>query len=252
MLRCPICKSDIKTTSNTNLKCIRCGFDDIRTEFINDEERIFWQTYVVAPCKYAYNLSNMLSCGLSKLKEEVDDLSGVIANISEEIKKEQGDISDVRRTVTQLNRKVTVIDKNIEKLSAGNVVSRNNYGSAAPTQPQTMMLDGWNYDDPLAHPNSATGTSCNISFSVSSIKSQMTSSSTATITFLVKKESDKKGNSSADGFWVRYRVKDKSGVIVLNETHYVRGLLVGDVTKETIKLTGVTAREYTIDFVSHN
>ena len=256
MLRCPICKSEIKTTSNTNLKCVRCGFDDIRTEFINDEERIFWQTYVVTPCKYAYNLSNMLSCGLSKLKEEVDVLNSAITIILEENKKKQWnirDIRDIRRDVSQLTSKVDLLDKNIGKISLSNVEPKSNYGSAAPIQPKTMMLNGWNYDDPIAHPNSATGSSLsNITFSVSDIKSQMTSSSTATITFLVKKESDKKGKSSTDTFWVRYRVKDKSGVILLNETHYVNGLQVGDVTRGTIKLTGVTAGEHTIDFVSYS
>ena len=40
-------------------------------------------------------------------------------------------------------------------------------------------------------------------------------------------------------------------VCLLNETHYVGGLQVGDVTRETIELTGVAAGEYAIDFVSY-
>ena len=56
-MKCPICEAEIKNTSESELRCIRCGFDDIRTEFINDEERVFWQTYVVKPCKYAYKLN---------------------------------------------------------------------------------------------------------------------------------------------------------------------------------------------------
>lgn len=210
-MKCPICEAEIKNTSESELRCIRCGFDDIRTEFINDEERVFWQTYVVKPCKYAYKLNKTLQMDVMMLRKE------------------------------------------IKKLSSGNTTTQGGNVSAAPTQAKMNMLDGWNYDDPIAHPNSATGSSSyNITFSVSDIKSQMTSSSTATITFLVKKESDKKGKSSTDTFWVRYRVKDKSGVILLNETHYVNGLQVGDVTRGTIKLTGVTAGEHTIDFVSYS
>lgn len=210
-MKCPICEAEIKNTSESELRCIRCGFDDIRTEFINDEERVFWQTYVVKPCKYAYRLNKTLQMDVMTLRKE------------------------------------------IKKLSSGNTTSQGGNAAAAPTQAKMNMLDGWNYDDPIAHPNSATGSSSyNITFSVSDIKSQMTSSSTATITFLVKKESDKKGKSSTDTFWVRYRVKDKSGVILLNETHYVNGLQVGDVTRGTIKLTGVTAGEHTIDFVSYS
>lgn len=210
-MKCPICEAEIKNTSESELRCIRCGFDDIRTEFINDEERVFWQTYVVKPCKYAYRLNKTLQMDVMTLRKE------------------------------------------IKKLSSGNTTSQGGNAATAPTQAKMNMLDGWNYDDPIAHPNSATGSSSyNITFSVSDIKSQMTSSSTATITFLVKKESDKKGKSSTDTFWVRYRVKDKSGVILLNETHYVNGLQVGDVTRGTIKLTGVTAGEHMIDFVSYS
>ena len=43
-MKCPICEAEIKNISESELRCIRCGFDDIRTEFINDEEikkRIF-------------------------------------------------------------------------------------------------------------------------------------------------------------------------------------------------------------------
>lgn len=207
-MKCPICESDIKNTSGSELRCIRCGFDDVRTEFINDEERIFWQTYVVKPCKYAYRLNHTLQNEVAMLRRE------------------------------------------IKKMSSGNATGN---GFSAPAPIKLKMLDGWNYDDPIAHPNSAAGTSSsNISFSVSNIKSQMTSSSTATVTFLVKKESDKDGNASAKYFWVRYRVKDKNGVILLNETYYVEGLQVGDVTRGTIKLTGVSAGEHTIDFVSYS
>lgn len=210
-MKCPICEAEFRNTSSSEIKCIRCGFDDIRTEFINDEERVFWQTYVVKPCKYAYRLNHTLQSEVAMLRRE------------------------------------------IKKISSGNATAQGANASAAPAQAKMNMLDGWNYDDPIPHPNSAAGSSSyNITFSVSDIKSQMTSSSTATITFLVKKEGDKKGKGSTDPFWVRYRVKDKSGVILLNETYYVNGLQVGDVTRGTIKLNGVTAGEQTIDFVSYS
>jgi len=206
-MKCPICSTEVKANETV---CSSCGFDDIRYEFINDEELKMWQTYVVKPCKYAYRLNN-------SLKNEVEALR-----------------------------------KDIKKSSSDNAQWVNKSGRA-PAQAKTNMIDGWNYDDPIAHPNSAVGNSSfNISFSVSDIKSAMTSHSTATITFLVKKVSDKKGSSSTDNFWVRYRVKDKSGIILLNETKFIQGLQVGDVTRETIKLTGVTAGEHLIDFVSYN
>ena len=204
-MKCPVCSTEVKTRETT---CAFCGFDDIRYEFINDEELRMWQTYVVKPCRYAYRLN-------SSLKSEVETLR-----------------KEMKKTASAQGR---------------------NTSGDAPAQAKTTMLEGWNYDDPIAHPNSATGSSSiNITFSVSDVKSQMTSGSTATISFLVKKESDKKGKSSTDSFWVRYRVKDRSGVILLNETYYVQGLQVGDVTRGTIKLNGVTAGEHTIDFVSYS
>lgn len=208
-MKCPVCSTEVKAKEKL---CALCGFDDIRYEFLNDEELRMWQAYVVKPCKYAYRLNN-------SLKNEVETLR-----------------------------------KEVKRLSDGNSVTQGINKNSDPLVPVKInMLDGWNYDDPIAHPKSATGSSSiNITFSVSDIKSQMTSNSTATITFLVKKESDKKGNSSTDSFWVRYRVKDKSGVILLNETYYVQGLQVGDVTKGTIKLNGVAAGKHTIDFVSYS
>lgn len=208
-MKCPVCNSELKAKVTV---CPACCFDDIRYEFINDEELISWKTFVVKPCKYAYRLNHTLQNEVATLRREIQKLYS-------------------ERTTTQGTTNL----------------------NTAPPQAKMNMIEGWNYDDPITHPNSAVGeSSFNISFSVSDIKSQMTSSSTATISFLVKKESDKKGSTSTDPFWVRYRVKDKTGVVLLNETYYVNGLQIGDVTKGTIKLTGVTAGEHTIDFVSYS
>lgn len=210
-MKCPICEAEIKNTSESELRCIRCGFDDIRTEFINDEERVFWQTYVVKPCKYAYRLNHTLQ------------------------------------------NEVAMLRKELKKLSPGGATSNETANSSvAPPQAKVTMLDGWNYDDPIAHPNSAVGKYYQKKYSISNIETRMTSSSTATVTFFAKKLADNEGNHSTSMFSIRYRVKDKNGVILLNETKGISGLQVGDVSKETIKLTGVTAGDYVIDFVSYN
>lgn len=209
-MKCPICEAEIKNISESELRCIRCGFDDIRTEFINDEERIFWQTYVVKPCKYAYRLNKTLQMDVMMLRKE------------------------------------------LKKLSSGNTTAQGVNVSAPPAQAKVDMLDGWNYDDPIAHPNSAVGKYYQKKYSISNIETRMTSSSTATVTFYAKKLADDEGNHSTSMFSIRYRVKDKNGVILLNETRGISGLQVGDVSKETIKLTGVTPGDYVIDFVSYN
>ncbi len=206
-MKCPICNSDMAAKATI---CPVCCFDDVRYEFINDEELRMWKTYVVMPCKYAYQLNNAL-------KSEIE-----------------------------------MLRKKVKELSSGNSSTQGTATSFAPLQAKVNMREGWNYSDPIAHPNSAVGKSYGINFSVSEIKAQMTSASTATITFLVRKENDDEGQHSAKVFWVRYRVKNKEGVIILNETTAINGLQVGDVSRETIKLKGVSAGEFTIDFVSYN
>ena len=53
-MKCPVCEKQI---ANTMLKCPSCGFEDLRTEFVNENELEMWQTYVVYPCKFAYQTS---------------------------------------------------------------------------------------------------------------------------------------------------------------------------------------------------
>ena len=65
-MKCPICSTVVKANGTV---CPCCGFNDIRYEFINDEELKMWQTYVVNPCKFAYRLND-------SLKKEVEALRG--------------------------------------------------------------------------------------------------------------------------------------------------------------------------------
>lgn len=79
-MKCPICECDLQITKNEK-KCKKCGFEDFRTEFINDEERVFWETYVVKPCKYAYRLSKTLQAEVLELKREIRKLNETQLNI---------------------------------------------------------------------------------------------------------------------------------------------------------------------------
>ena len=53
-MKCPVCEERI---DNTVKKCPKCGFADLRTEFINENELEMWRTYVVYPCRFAYQTS---------------------------------------------------------------------------------------------------------------------------------------------------------------------------------------------------
>ena len=53
-MKCPVCEKQIE---NSVQKCPDCGFADLRTEFINENELEMWRTYVVYPCRFAYQTS---------------------------------------------------------------------------------------------------------------------------------------------------------------------------------------------------
>ena len=215
-MKCPICEAEIKNTSSSELRCIRCGFDDIRTEFINDEERIFWQTYVVKPCKYAYRLNHTLQNEVAMLRRE------------------------------------------IKKLSSGNTTAQGTNTSSAPAQPKTVALEGWNYSDPLSHPNSAKckhGTYMT-NVELTDIKTQIDSSRKAIISFVARRITDspekKRYSHIADDKTVGFcwRVKDDKGIIVLTGKWYNTNLLIGDAIADKVELKNVP-NGYSIDFVDY-
>lgn len=63
MARCPICKTECYQSD----KCTSCGFDDIRSEFLNQEDYNFWQENIVKPYKAhkCYNYSDFKINGKS-------------------------------------------------------------------------------------------------------------------------------------------------------------------------------------------
>ena len=208
-MKCPVCNRE---QMETKAVCEFCGFDDIRSEFINDEELKMWQAYVVRPCRYAYSMNHTL----------------------------QKEVALLRREIAKL-------------VSTSNRTHDANGSIRVPplAQPDASIVGGYNYDDPITHPNSAECIYFGVKSRVFNIKAEMTSSSTATISFVVQKTHDAKGKDSAEMTGVRYRVKDADGIIVLNELHYVRGLKIGDASKEVIKLKGIATAKYSIDFTDY-
>lgn len=207
-MKCPVCNRE-----QTQIKavCEFCGFDDIRSEFINDEELRMWQAYVVKPCRYAYRLNQALQKEVSLLRRE-----------------------------------------SAKAVSSPDSINKNHGTDGSPlAKTKEQMVSGYNYDDPITHPNSAECAYFGIRNRVFNIKVEMTSNSTASVSFVIQKTHDAKGKDSTEMTGVRYRVKDADGLIVLNEMHHVNGLKVGDASREIIKLKGVAAGQYSIDFVDY-
>lgn len=57
-MKCPVCEEKIE---NAVQRCPNCGFSDLRTEFINQQEYEFWQTNIVLPYKEFYKLNHEFS-----------------------------------------------------------------------------------------------------------------------------------------------------------------------------------------------
>lgn len=70
-MKCPVCEREFTIPDDGKLRCIQCGFDDIRTEFLNKEEQQFWMTYVVKPCKYAYRLNYTLQMDVMRFRNDI-------------------------------------------------------------------------------------------------------------------------------------------------------------------------------------
>lgn len=234
-MKCPVCTHDLNGNEE---QCPSCGFNKIKSNFINNDELKIWEKETVIPCQSVY----------VRMAREEFLVFERYENAKEENEKLLQCLNERAELVNEALALADYYKKKYEEL----LESPNGFSTLPSTQAKVTMLDGWNYDDPIAHPNSATGKSFNIKFSVSNISSQMTSGSNATVTFLAKKESDAEGRNSTETFWIRYRVKDKDGVILLNKYVAIQGLQVSDVSRETIELTGVVAGEHTIDFVSYN
>lgn len=207
-MKCPVCSTEVKARETV---CTFCGFDDIRYEFINDEELRMWQTYVVKPCRYAYRLNNTL-------KSEVEELR-----------------------------------KELKKACGGRAEGSS---GTPPTPPKTVMQNGWNYTDPIAHPNSArcTHTIYHNNVEITDISARIDASRNGIVTFVAKRVEDApekiKYSIKEKTVGFCWRVKDPKGIIVLTGKWYNNNLLVGDAIAGKVELKNVP-NGYCIDFVDY-
>lgn len=208
-MKCPICSTVVKENETV---CPFCGFNDIRYEFINDEELKMWQTYVVNPCKFAYRLN-------ASLKKEVEAL-----------RNSHGPVS--------------------------NGGSSNVLDSASPEGHKTVMQAGWNYDDPIAHPNSAkcTHTVYYNNVELTNIVTQIDASRNGIVSFVARRVDDapekKKYSIRENTVGFCWRIKDPNGVIVLTGDWDNSNLLIGDAIAGRVELQNVPIG-YSVDFVDY-
>lgn len=210
-MKCPVCEEEYPFDFTY---CFHCGFNRLRTEFVNEEERQLWLKETVEPCRAVYETALER---MDSLDEENDEL---------------------RDEVDELQEKY---DELLEKYEQALKTSAS-HSNMKPTK-----KEGWNYDDLIAHPNYAKCSYVNDSSLVEiyNIQGEGTPQNYK-IKFVVKMLSRKNGCNRIHFNW---RLKDPEGIVALTG-HWIKdGLLPGDVIRGEISFNNVGEHYYTIDFI---
>jgi len=219
-MKCPVCEEEYPFDFTY---CYHCGFNRLRTEFVNEEERQLWLKETVEPCRAVYETAlermDSLDEENDELRDEVDELQEKYDELLEKYEKK----------LAQLERKLNT--------KTGN------------TSMTTTQKSGWDYDDIIAHPNYAK---CSYVGDVSVCEIYNISCSgdfkCTKVNFYVKKlyENNHSKNSRVH---FRWRLKDNDGIIVLTGDWIKDGMLVNDVVRGEISFNNVEPNRYSVEFI---
>lgn len=213
-MKCPVCDKQIE---NNVQQCPNCGFADLRTEFINENELEMWRTYVVYPCRFAYQTS------IEQTKE-----------FERKLKKELSAIKKAQKEVQE---------------------SESTAGGESPLfkKPALQKKDGWNTSGVVAYKNFSEckwheSTKCEISNITLD-----TYGNKVTVNFFAKKSFDKSGPNSTTYMGFKWKLKDDYGIVVADGMWLNDKLNLGDVTKGSISITGLAPSvKYVLELVDYN
>lgn len=211
-MKCPVCEEKI---DNTVQKCPKCGFADLRTEFINENELEMWRTYVVYPCKFAYQTAIAQRKEFErKLQKELS----TIKKVQKDIQESGGAPGSEAPTFKKL-----VLDKNDGWFTTGNIAYKGFY-----------ECDRGNFSK------------CEINNLVLNIIGNR-----VTIDFFAKKTYDFKGVQATTMISFKWKLKDDYGIVVADGSWYNDRLNVGDVTKGSISIKGIdSSMQYVLELVN--
>ena len=211
-MKCPICEEKI---DNTMLKCPNCGFADLRTEFINENELEMWRTYVVYPCKFAYQTSIAQTKDLErKFKKELSAIKKAQKEVQESESTSGGEAPSFKKIV---------LDKNDGWFTTRNIAYKGFYKC-----------------------NRGNVSKCEISNLVLTIVGNR-----VTVDFFVKKIYDWQGNEATTHTSFKWKLKDDYGIVVADGSWYNANLNVGDETKGSISIKGIDPSiQYVLELVN--
>lgn len=212
-MKCPVCEKQIE---NTARKCPNCGFEDLRTEFINENELEMWRTYVVYPCRFAYQTS------ITQIKD-----------LERKFKKELSAIKKAQKEAQE---------------------SESTAGSEAPSFKKLTLNknDGWLTKGNVAYKgfyvcDNSTYTKCEINNLVLDIVGNK-----LTVNFFAKKTYDWKGSNATGMIAFKWKLKDDYGIVVADGGWYNDRLNIGDVTKGAFSVSGLDPSvKYALELVNN-
>lgn len=211
-MKCPVCEKQIE---NTVQKCPNCGFEDLRTEFINENELEMWRTYVVYPCRFAYQTS------IAQRKEMELKLQKELATIK--IEQKVQDVGDAINGDQPVFKKLS-LPKN----------------------------DGWKTEKNITYKSfyecerHGGRTKCEITNMIFDFVGDKVS-----INFFVKKSYDRDGGDSTTSIGFKWKLKDDYGIVVADGSYFNDKLQMGDVTKASFSISGLDPSvKYVLELVN--
>lgn len=212
-MKCPVCD---KIVEDSIQKCRFCGFSDLRTEFINDDELEMWKKYIVYPCRFAYQTSVAQKIELErKFQKELTLLKNGQKGIEE--------FSGNEKTESPIFKKLE-LDKNSDWITKGNITYKNFYeckvSSYSTCEASNFVLD-LNGNRMIAN-------------------------------FFVKKTFDFRGADSTYFIAFKWKLKDDYGIVVADGYWSNDKMQVGDITKGSISISGLDPTiKYVLELVNN-
>lgn len=212
-MKCPVCEKRIEITVQ---KCPNCGFEDLRTEFINEKELEMWRTYVVYPCKFAYQTS--------------------IAQTKDLERKFKKELSEIKKAQT-------------ERQESGGLT---NSEPPAFKKPALQKDAGWRTEKNITYKTlyecTRHGglTKCEITNMIFDFLGNK-----VTANFFVKKSYDRDGSDSTTSVGFKWKLKDDYGIVVADGEYFNDKLQLGDITKTSISISGLSSStKYILELVN--
>ena len=218
-MKCPICYRDLPDDAE---KCALCGFNQFHKEFLNRADYEKWMEEIVSPCKIV---------GQTLLRQLIDETKR-----RGDALRRQNELTDevirLKDEVIRLNRQILEMKKNQDGKETPVAASPKTI--LYPEISHIVCYNNWSQCE------------------ISKVKTDF-NGTTASVSFLLKKTYDYKGNDGLTNVGVGWQLKDEDGVIISSNKTWFEKMSVGDAVKHTIRFYDIDlTKQYTLKFVNYS